>query len=122
MLFDNKPKLNQHNQTINLRNQNSDTEANRPPTAGIRTSQKCNKYYIYCVFFNLECSKAEQSVYLLRLLQFGEIKNVNKLIFTVVFAIRRARQRDHSGAMSGKVQNSIYLLCFLQFGEPKSVK
>ena len=62
------------------------------------------------------------SLYLLCFLQFGELKSANKLIFTVLFAIWRARQRDHSGAMTGKMENSLYLLCFLQFGELKSVK
>ena len=69
------------------------------------------------------------SLYLLRLLQFWEIKSANKLIFTVLFAIWRDNEYKSAyiycafcNFECSKVQQSWYLLCFLKFGVPKSAK
>ena len=71
-------------------------------------------------FRNVERTKVQISLYLLCFLQFGEIKSANKLIFTVIFAIWRAKKCNKliftmlfCNLKRSKVQNSLYLLCLL---------
>ena len=55
-------------------------------------TKKCKNAYIYCAFCYLENNKVQISLYLPCFLQFGELKSANKRIFTVLFAIRRAKK------------------------------
>ena len=56
-----------------------------------RAKQKQISLY-YCAFCNLERKQMQISLYLLCLLQFGELKIANKLIFTVLFTIWRDKK------------------------------
>jgi len=54
-------------------------------------ANKCKIAYIYCVFCKSEHSKVQNNLYLLCVLQSGELKSAKYLIFTVLFSIRRAQ-------------------------------
>ena len=70
-----------------------------------------NSLYLLC-FLQLGELKVLNSLYLLRFLQFGGLTSAKSRIFTVRFAMWRAKQ----------MQNILYLLWVLQFEEVTSAK